>query len=336
MKQKIIFWPLIMLSLLVSCNQLQDAVEETPEYITLSLGVSGESGSILTKSTSTIDLYGINVFYDSKKDGNIDAHYAYGLFDNTEDMTISLLKGYHYQFACTLVKNGKNALYYGQYGGNTFSGYAKPFQRSKSASTAISNKFVYKNEDDDYLSGIGSGAATLKTASGYSENARPSIERYYGEVTDYVPVTGGVVTIPLVKTVFGLRLIVEQVPEGSLSASVGELLGGTSTSSSYDSGARLFSFPDVYECWKNASVYEENFTVNWNFSSSVFDQWNQSGSRTITVKRNVLSTVTVTCVPDNASALFSFHEGAIDENNIYIFLNSDGIIEIGIQPDPED
>lgn len=339
MKQKILYWSvIIILMICASCNMLPDVQDEEPEYITLSLGVSDESGSKITKSASTVDIYGINVYYDSKKDGNIDAHYAYGLFDNTEDMTIQLLKGYHYQFACTLVKNGKNTLYYGQYGSNNFSGYAKPFQRSNSESTSISNRFIYKNEDDDYLSGIGSGAATVKSASGYEEKTMPSIERYYGEVTDYVPVTGGIVTIPLKKTVFGLRLIIERVPEGTLTAScAGGLISGNATSSSsYDSGALLFSFPNVYACWKNAESYSVDCDVSWSFNSLVFDQWNQSDARTVKLKRNVLSTVTVTCSPDNASGVLSLNEDEYFQNGIYLFVNSDGVIEIGIQPDPED
>ncbi len=342
MKQKILYWSvIIVLVICASCNMLPDVQDEEPEYITLSLGVSDESGSKITKSASTVDIYGINVYYDSKKDGNIDAHYAYGLFDNTEDMTIQLLKGYHYQFACTLVKNGKSTLYYGQYGSNTFSGYAKPFQRSNSESTSISNRFIYKNEDDDFLSGIGSGAATVKSVSGYEEKTMPSIERYYGEVTDYVPVTGGIVTIPLKKTVFGVRFQIEPVPEGTLrgSCTIGfnnETIWTSFTQGSlYDSGALLYSFPDVYDSWKNESSLSSS--VTWSYFSSVFDQWNKSGGRSVSFKRNVLTTVSLYYTPDNASGSLNMNQEQIgDGNSIYLFVNSDGVIEIGINPEPED
>ena len=167
----------------------------------------------------------------------------------------------------------------------------------------------------------------------------PSIERYYGEITDYVPVTGGVVTIPLKKTVFGLRLIIEQVPEGTLNAScVSSLLSGQATdSATFDSGTRVFSFEDVYNCWKNADSYTLDSSVSWSFTSSKFDQWNISNSRDVTVKRNILTTVTVSYTPDNSTGLFTFNEEEFDDNNnIYLFLNSDGVIEIGVGPEPED
>ena len=337
MKQLLLLGSLIIMGLIISCNRPAETADDASGYITLSLGVAGEAGSVDTKA-STTNLYGINVYYDSAKDGNINAHYAYGLFDNIPDMSVTLLKGYHYRFACTLVKDGKNVLYSGQYGGNAFTGFAKPFQRSNSPSTAISNRFVYKSEDDDYLSGIGSGQATVKAASGYIEKNMPSIERYYGEITDYTPVTGGVVTIPLKKTVFGLRLIIEQVPEGTLEASCAEgLVAGVATATStYDSGAHIFSFPDVSGCWAQAETYATDYYANWSFTSSKFDQWNFSNSRVVTVKRNILSTITVSYTPDNAEGLIVFNEEDFDENNIYLFLNSDGIIEIGVNPETED
>jgi hypothetical protein len=333
MKHSFILFSAIALCCTAACNKMPQTSEEDPEYITLSLGVSGTGE---TKATATANLYGINVYYDSAKDGNIDAHYAYGVFDNIEDMKVTLLKGYHYRFACTLVKNGKNILYCGQYGGNTFSGYAKPFQRANSASTALSNKFLYKSDDDDYLSGIGSGTATLKTTAGYEDKDMPSLERYYGEVTDYTPVTGGVVTIPLKKTVFGVRFIIEPVPEGTLTASCGGLLSGTSSpGKQIDSGSRIYSFSDVRGCWL-ADDYTMNATVNWTFTSSVFSQYNHSSSRLVTFRRNMLTTVTVSYTPDNASAQIAFNEESLRENNIYLFVNSDGYIEVGIKPEPED
>lgn len=337
---------------LQSCEKASlsnNEIEEEPEYITLSLGISGDGNGTETRSDSDGNLYGINVFYDSKKDGNIDTHYAYGLFDNKQDMTIQLLSGYKYRFSCTMVKNGKTLLYYGQYGSNTFSGYAKPFQRNSSESTQLSNSFVYGTT---YLSGIASGAATLKSStasSGYVEETIPSLERYFGQVNNYSPVTGGTVIIPLKKTVFAARFIIASVPEGTLSGSCtikpekttyydGAEISAWSGSTKkviYDSGAKIYSYPDVYDCWKNESALSS--TIKWNFASSVFSQWNQSGTKTVSFKRNVLTTVTIACTPDNAKGSINLHEEAIGEdNNINMYLNSDGVIVIGIDPQPED
>lgn len=329
---------ILAISVLAGCTNVHNITPyEDSEYITLSLGVSGTGD---TKGTSSDNIYGIQVRYDSQKDGNIDAPYAYGLFDNTDNMTILLLKGYHYQFICTMVKNGKNVLYYGQYGSNTFSGYAKPFQRANSESTTLGNRFIYKSEDSDYLSGLDFGTATLKTTTGYEETTMPSIERYYGQYNDYTPNSGDVITIPLKKTVFGLRLIIEKAPQsGVLQGSCGPLSGHSTPSSIYDSGARLLSFYNVAECWA-ADNYSLDFQVQWDYTTPDVTLADQTGSRLISVKRNVLTTVTVSCssIPSGivAGSIGIITESLNEQNDIYLFVNSDGVIEIGIQPVPED
>jgi hypothetical protein len=336
MKQVHLLFAIIAISASVGCKSFPDISFDDNEYITLSLGVSGAGE---TKGTSTANIYGIEVSYDSNKDGNINAHYAYGLFDNIEDMTILLLKGYKYSFVCSMVKNGKNTLYSGQYEGNTFTGYAKPFQREGSPSTALSNRFIYISEDNQPFSGLGSGTATIKASSGYEDKDMPSIERYYGEYSNYTPVSGDVVTIPLIKTIFGIRLIIEKVPEGTLWASCagGLVSGSASSTDGYDSGACLFCIPDVAGVWRNADSYSENKKVNWKFTSSLFDQYNFGDSRQINIKRNILTTVTVSYTPDNASGGLSLnYEDLAEDNDIYLFVNSDGYIEIGINPEPED
>ena len=299
----------------------------------------GVSDNLKTKGVSTNNLYGINVYYDPERDGNSNTHYAYGLFDNKEDMSITLLSGYTYKFECTLVKDGKTMLYCGQYGGNSFSGYAKPFQTNESASTQLSNSFVYGTT---YLSGITTGEATVKSAStGYVEQTMPSIQRYYGEVSGYTPVAGGTVIIPLKKTVFGARMIIDKVAEGTLTANCVintnsyTLLSGSSSNKLYDSGSVIYSFPDVRECWSSEEPITA--TVSWSFTSSVFSQWNQSGTKTVTFKRNTLTTITVSCVPDNASGNISIDEETFGEDNrIYLYLSSDGVIVVGVEPNPED
>lgn len=327
-----IYLCLLILFGLTSC-QVEENNNNPQKYILVHLGLPEDTSS---KSVSNDNMYGINVYYDSSRDGNSNTHYAYGLFDNKEDMSITLLSGYTYKFECTLVKDAKAILYCGQYGGNTFSGYAKPFQTNSSPSTQLTNAFVYGTT---YLSGIQSGAATVKSsATGYVDQDMPSIQRYYGEMEGYTPTPGGIVEIPLKRTVFGARIIIDKVPEGRLSASCIvdanniSLLSGIATGKLYDSGAILYSFPDVRDCWAKETAIAAK--VNWAFTSSMFDQWNQNGERKISFNRNKLTTVTVSCTPDNSSGDIGFvEEGFGEENNIYLYLNSDGVIVVGVNPD---
>lgn len=329
-------------SALWACNKEVSSNEEYGKPITVSLGVGGDftvSSDPATKAGTDDGIYGINVYFDKEKDSKTDDIYAYGVFDNVADMTITLLSGYKYRFVCTFAKNGEHALYYGQYDGNTYMGYAKPFQTNKHTSTELGNKFIYTNQTGEYLSGLGTGNAVVSVSGSPYDQQYPRIHRYYGELDSYTPVAGGVATIPLKKTVFGLKLIIKGVPEGSLNAKVVTgsytLLDKTATSTDYVSGSDLHSYANVYDCWKNESTLAG--TVSWTYTSSKFSQWNLSGSSNITFKRNVLTTVTVSVTPDSASASISLTEEEWDdENTINMGINTDGLIDIIVNPEPED
>lgn len=324
-------------SLSCSRDPEQQLATGDPEYIQVKLGIGGDFSvdtEPLTRGAATNHLYAINVYFDSDKDGSCESHYAYGLFDNTDDMVVSLLSGYMYRFDCTAVYNGKSKLYYGQYGGNSFPGYAKPFQTNNSASTRLGNAFTLSSSE--YFSGMEDGTATLKNSSGTPEDTNwPSIERYRGSV-GYTAAKGSdaSVTINLTRYVFGFRILLKGVETGTLSAKMTisnpELVRNYSTKTSdYDSGTQLFSLQSL-----NSKDVEA--TVSWSYSSSTFGGWNLSGSQKVTFRRNVLTTVTVEVTPDMASAMANMNEEPLGEDNeINMQINGDGIIEVVVDPVPE-
>lgn len=335
---------ILAITALWSCDKDTSSDDGYGTPITVSLGVSGDSwvsSDPETKAAADNGIYGINVYFDKEKDGTTNDIYAYGVFDNVAEMTITLLSGYKYRFACTFAKNGEHSLYYGQYDGNTYQGYAKPFQTNMKSSTQLGNAFVYTNSTGEYLSGIGAGDVTISSLSDGSaaNQTYPRIHRYYGELDSYSPVSGGIATIPLKKTVFGMKLIIKGVPEGSLNAEVKangtSLLNRTATSTDYVSGEDLHSYTYVYGCWKDESTIPG--TVTWAYTSSRFSQWNLSGSSGITFKRNVLTTVTISVTPDSASASISLTEEELDDENVInMGINTDGLIDIIVNPEPED
>lgn len=335
--------------IVVSCSQGEDTSIVYGDRIEVKLGMNGDlnvSSDQETRASADNGIYGINVYFDKEKDGKTNDIYAFGVFDNVESMTITLLSGYKYRFACTFAKNGPHSLYYGQYDGNSYMGYAKPFQTNKHSSTQLGNKFVYSNSTGEYLSGITSGEAILisQSTGGPTTNAfpHPRINRYYGELDSYTPVTGGVATIPLKKTCFGLKLIIKGVPEGTLSANVklssdGDVLASYSTTTNdVIGGGSIYSFKDVYGCAMN-NLNAAAAVVTWTYTSSKFSQWNLSGTNNITLKRNVLTTVTVSVTPDSASGSISVTEEEFGgENTINMGINTDGLIDIIVNPEPED
>ncbi len=342
---KKIILALLAFTFLWSCDKEKSSDVDYGTPITVNLGIGGDvsvSSQPISKGSADTGIYGINVYFDKEKDGTPNDVYAFGIFDNVEDMTITLLSGYKYTFKCTLVRNGVDKLYYGQYGSNTYSGYAKPFQTSSKTSSQVTNSFNYtSNSGGEYLTGIGSGVAIISNnGAASSDVSHPKLNRYYGESANYSPVVGGVVTIPLKKTCFGLKLIIRGVPEGTLAANVKidgsyTLADGSTGTEDYIGDAVTYSFTNIPQYVSDDSSAPA--AVSWAFTSSKFDQWNLSGSSDITVKRNVLTTVTISVTPDSATGAVSVTEEEWnDDNVINMGINTDGLIDIIVNPDPED
>lgn len=318
-----------------SNEEVENIPPEKSSVYTVSLGFSGDidvSQEPLTRATSTNDIYGINVYYDKDKDGDIKDVYAYGLFDNKEDMIISLLSGHKYKFECSLVKDGKKTLYYGQAFGQKYSGFCYPFQTNLTNSTMLKNEFVIGTSER--LTGIKSGKAHISsTTSPSTSNATDyaSVNRFYGEATDYIPTVGGQVVIALKRVVFGAKFVITGVKEGTLTASCGSFWSKKTTTDD-EGNATIYSFSDVYDCWKNESTYSAKLELS--FDSDRGSDWDLKNSSTITFKRNVLTTVKINVSPDLSSGVFTFVEEALDEGENYIDMeiNSDGVIDTVVKP----
>lgn len=318
-----------------SNEEVENIPPEKSSVYTVSLGFSGDidvSQEPLTRATSTNDIYGINVYYDKDKDGDIKDVYAYGLFDNKEDMIISLLSGHKYKFECSLVKDGKQTLYYGQAFGQKYSGFCYPFQTNLTNSTMLKNEFVLGTSE--YLTGIKSGKAHISSTtapSTFNATACASVNRFYGETSDYIPTVGGQVMIALKRVVFGAKFIITGVKEGTLTASCG--FWDKTTTTDDEGTATIYSFSDIYDCWKNESTYSAK--LNLSFKSDRENGPVLYKSYTITFKRNVLTTVKINVSSDLFSdSSFTFIEEALeeDENYIDMEINSDGVIDTVVKP----
>lgn len=330
--------PLLCMFIMAACSNGEAeniiTLPEKEEIYVVSLNFNGDievSQEELSRGIATDDVYGINVYYDNEKDGNINDHYAYGLFDNKEDMKIALLSGHKYKFECSLVKKGKKTLYYGQAFNNAYTGVCYPFQTSSANSTMIGNEFIIGTST--YLSGIKSGNAHLAsvTPSTTNSNEYASVNRFYGETTNYTPTNGGEVTIQLKRVVFGAKFIITGVQEGSLTASCGSFWSKTTTVD-YEGPETIYSYPNVYDCWLNESNLTE--TVTLNFTSKRGHQWDLSSTTTLTFKRNVLTTVNIHVSPDLSSGTFTLKEEVLGEDTNYIDLeiNADGVIDTPVNP----
>lgn len=346
-----LFLLLPIVTLFVSCEKDNGSTIIDPssedEYYQVSLDFGGdifveqeELGNANTTTTemkktpslalvSANDIYGINVYYDKEKDGTPNDVYAYGVFDNIGYMSIKLLSGHKYSFACTLVKNGKNDLYYGQAYGQSYSGFCMPFLTSQNTPSMLGNKFV---TGVIQLNGIKNGATHTKdiaSPSPRNANSYANVDRYYGETTNYTPVEGGKVLINLKRTVFGAKFIIEGVQEGTLTASCGRFWSKT-TNADVTETEKIYTFPNVYSSWMENPITEK---LNLSFKSDRGTQWNLTSTKNIVFKRNMLTTVRIVVSPDLASASVSFSEESMGTDNfIDLEINSDGLIDTPVTP----
>lgn len=334
------FWLLLLMLMTVACSDDSASEQITPpdegEYYEVSLSLGGEfsvEDEPLTRGTATNDIYGINVYVDKDGDGNITDHYAYGLFDNKEDMTIKLLSGYKYKFECSLVKNAKNTLYYGQAFNNAYSGFAAPFLNNSTTSTMISNEFILGTV---YLNGLtGSNAHIAGTTPSTSNAATqsPNINRFYGVLEEYIPTKGGVANIYLKRMVFGAKLIIKGVKEGSVNVSGlwGDL--NKTVAEDYEGNAIIYTVPSITSCYASPDDYSFTRTLSLKYDSERGEDWDLTNSLDVTFKRNILTIITINVSPDLASGSISLTEEEMGEDNVIdLDINTNGEIDTPVNP----
>lgn len=297
--------------MLCSCSNEVESISEkqeqtNPETYTVSLGFEGDyistSETPLSKAGETVKkkIYGINVYY-KEDDESAYKHYAYGLFDNVEDMTISLISEYKYKFECTVVKEDEDILYC-----TSSNEYGSPF-----GNTYLANKFIVSTTSSDYF-------------SDFKFTTRPKMDRFYGELAGYTPNVNGKVNINLKRTVFALKFVVTPPSDGTLNISSYNIIrSGINVSSNDDifETESLYTFYSVYECWK-AENYSESITIVliWKRANGVTQRF----EKTITVKRNVLTTVNISVNGSTADASIGFNEESTPMGNESVDVNFDG------------
>jgi hypothetical protein len=269
----------------------------------VSLGLAGEYTDISEEPFSRANedspkkYYGINV-YCMKTDGTVAEYtkYAYGVFDNIADMKISLLGGYKYKFECTSVTEDADK----------FLGHEEllgcPFKINVNGSDNLEKSFRLSNlntfiiSQEENLIGIKNGTTDI-TNSKYPtfQYPYPKMDRFYGELENFEPANGATATIPLKRTAFGIKLIVNGVPDGSLSWRVVTPFFDFATSNCSGTDkyeiSQIVTFENVYNCWKDEGTYHEDVTISFTWTRA--NGYEQSFEKTITVKRNVMTIINV-------------------------------------------
>ena len=330
---------LIGSSTLFSCSNNEDELppkeqEQTnQETYTISFNLGGEFISTSETPLSRTEvapkkIYGINVYY--KKDGDMNyQNYAYGLFDNIEDMTISLIEGHKYKFECSMVREDADTLYHD----NEI--YYAPFNQlgitnHKYRGIALENKFNISTTNYVYFGGLKIG--TMSTSGYYDyydcQSDYPKSDRFYGELTDYVPTKDGVANIDLKRTAFGFKFIVTPPVDGTLFINNIYTNNGSINSNiklSADDNileySSMYTFYEVYKCWQ-VEKYSKDFTIQltWERANGA----TQTFSKTIAVKRNVLTTINVNVNGSSTDSSLGINEDNTPMENKSVDINFNG------------
>lgn len=290
---------------IASCKKIVvEGGDVDSDYITVSLGMTGDILQVidtpLTRGGESTDLYGIQVYSAPNKDLPEGqkvtwTNYAYGVFGSDDNLTINLLKGKKYKFVATMLVDGQEKIL--SYGGGT--SFSSPFFVSGTNSQfgVIGTQFTYQHAD--YLSGLGSGTAYLLNGDSYSH---PNVERYYGELVDYIPgMHGDKALIKMKRTSFGAKFIAKGklAKEGQLEVQMTEAPKMVVDLTTNDKKVEdVFTFKDVKKAYEDNKHTETiAVTLNWHRpDGTVFPL----GTHDITFKRNAMSTVQVKIETENA------------------------------------
>lgn len=278
--------------------------EEVTTY-EVSLNLAGEYTDVSEKPLSRVNeatpkkYYGINV-YCMKTDGteNTYSHYAYGVFDNVADMKINLLVGYKYKFECTSVTENTDKLFISIHN-EAISSPVLPFAIKLSENSYLNcftkdiNKFI--TSQNRYLSFIKEGVCHIKgnETGNMRSSSSPRMDRFYGELEDFLPVSGAIVSIPMKRTAFGITVVVNGVPDGILTWENNNLEFNCDGCTGVEKleYPQIYTFAEVYNCWKSKEVYSKDYTINFTWTRA--NGYKQYFNEIITVKRNIMTTITV-------------------------------------------
>ena len=325
---------LMVVLMCVACSN-QDADEPSLEAdaqktYEVSLNLSGDyidvTESPLSRADEPKKYYAIDVLC-MKTDGTQSSYsaYAYGVFDNLEDMKITLLGGYKYKFVCTSATEREDKFYADDIkirwpdGLYTYSSDMNKFTMKYNFGTNLHYGYTYYNDS-------------------YSSSSNPKMDRYYGELMDYTPKDGGTATIPMKRCVFGVKMTVNAVPDGTLSWSNSSLrFNATShTGTEKLEFSSVYTFYGVYNCWQKAIAgedYTNTFTINFTWTRA--NGYTQNFSKEFTVKRNVMTNINVTLTGGSEEVSVGIQEENSEMTSESTDVNYDGGSLNGTEVDPQ-
>ena len=285
-----------------SCSSDTKFIDDEQEFYTVKIGWRGD-WNVTYEPLSRIasdDVYGIQVYTTPDKEDSQEGWtaYAYGLFDDAENISIKLMKGYKYKFVATMVKNAKNVL------SNSSNYFDKPFNIGIhqggggffQETVLLNNSFTYGT--NTFWNELQSGESSLKQSSnGQYSFEHPNTDRFYGECLNYVPNQNEDVSIPLKRVSFGASFVaintVAKTGKLDIQLTDAPKLEIDFTAGQLDQfwAKDIFTFCDIKEAYDGDDFSEViSVTINWIRDDGATIPL---GTHPITYKRNKNTIVTI-------------------------------------------
>lgn len=281
--------------LFTACSEAGTTEQPTPtepEYVTVSLGlkVGLDYGyEPLSRAEENNDLYGIQV-YSTPIPAAENAEwtkYAYGLFDNVDNLTIKLVRGYEYKFVAAMAKDGKDKV---DYSSGVPSGYGSPFFHYENGATGmgaftpLSMSFIYDSQSGLML--MGGDYSTI--------NEHLNVELYYGELEGYIPGDNdSKATIELKRISFGAKYIAkgDYAENGTLEILMDHTPQLNLNLAESNEVSEIYTFQKMRDAWLDEN-YTETIAVTLRIAYSD-GSTAPLGTHDITFKRNITTVVNV-------------------------------------------
>ena len=283
-----------------STIETPETPNEEAKTFTVKLSVGGEvdvTHEPLTRFTpDDRDLYGVQVRHKPATTGSYE-HYAYGLFDNVEDMSLEVTENYQYEITVKLIDDGKDKIYCDSIlvDSNYYLGYDKPFQglnkyngSTSTSITQLTNKFTYASDRYFYSN------SQIRLKDGKAYTYPENIDFYYGQINNYIPTEDGtVLSIYLKHMVTGLKInIGDYFDNGKITLSAfSKNYTFTPDSKTYET---TFANYDTYSSWYtredlSQSYFNATLDFKWVKDDGTVVDWKSFDSRFYRLKQTVIN-----------------------------------------------
>lgn len=301
---------------IVSCNKNPGQTKiEKETYTKVSFNFTGQEFEItetpITRAGEAKDWYAFQVYYRVAGSNNVYSTYAYGFFDNKENMIINLKNGYEYRFdVCMFVEASSRVYCFA-----TNSGWAY-IDNSFKISSSESVRYMYEG----YL---------YMNYPQYTTYERPMVDRFMGRTDGYIPTEGGVVNIEMKRAAFAVNYKPQNFTSGKLEISLEGSGLITMVAGKDTECGEVYSFKYTGDVLTDTN-YSESIPVNiiWVKDDGVRTP---IANQAVTFKRNVLTTITFEVKESANSNTFNIKADESLETGETVTIGGDGT-NTGVNP----